>query len=494
MSSTKSRIKSLAGDTMIYGSFTIIGRFLTFLLTPLYTNYLSKQEFGDITNIFALIAIINVVFSFGMEPAFMRFFKSDNFENNKKVFTHSYFSIVGLAATTIVILLVFGDFFSPMVTDLPDRNYIFLMALLISLFDAMVMVPYALLRMTRRAKRFAYTRFFLIIIAVTLNIVLVVVFKTGAKGVLISQVITNLIGVFIFLPEIFKYFSWKIDLKLFKEMMLFGFPTVPASLSAILLQVVDRPILKSLVSVNEFANYSLGFRLGITMMLTVAVFEYAWKPFYLNHREDKDAKELFAKVLNYFTLAAGFVFMITVCYMDIIARMPFVGGRFVNPAYYEGMFIIPIILFGYFFNGIYANLAAGFHIEKQTKYLPISIGIAAVSKIILNYTLVPVFGYQGAAWATLFSYVIAAGVIYYFLQRIYPIKYNWIAVGKVMAITAAFYWINTLVPSNLTIMMKFFFKTLIMIAYCGGLVAFKIISINDITRIKTMFSRNKKLS
>jgi O-antigen/teichoic acid export membrane protein len=487
----QSRIKSLAGDTMIYGSFTIIGRFLTFLLTPLYTNYLTQLEFGDITYIFSLIAIINVIFSFGMEPAFMRFFKPDDYEHNKKVFTLSYFSIIGLASIIISILLIFSDFFSAYITDLPDRNTIFLYSALIPLLDAMMMVPYALLRMTRRAKRFAYTRFILIIIAVALNILFVVIFRFGAKGVLLAQIITNAIGVSLFIPEILRYFSIKFDKILFKEMFLFGLPTVPAGLSSILLQVVDRPILKNMVSVHDFANYSFGLRLGITMMLMVAVFEYAWKPFYLSRREDIDAKDLFAKVLTYFTVCAGFVFLFTVGFIDIIGQLPFIGGRFINPQYTDGMSIIPIILFAFYFNGVYANFAAGFHIEKKTKYLPISIGIAAVSKIVLNFVLVPIFGYHGAAWASLLAYLIAAFSIYIFLQKIYPIKYDWINLIKLIILTSILFYLINLIPGDISIYLKLLLKLSIIILYFMGLFLIKIFSLEEIIKIKNIFKRNR---
>ena len=427
----KSRIKSLASDTMIYGVFTIVGRFVTFLLTPLYTNYLSVKEVGDITYLFSIIAFLNILYSFGMDSAYFRFYKEGDDENNRKVFSHSYTGIAVLGFWISGLIIIFSKPISFSITDNSAGSMLIILAVSIPFLDSLMTIPYSLLRMRRNARKFSTIRFVLILISVALNVLFIVIFKFGAKGALAAQVIANIIGVFLFFPEIFRNYIFKFDKLLYKSMLKFGLPTVPAMLSGMVLQVADRPILKALTTSQEVGMYSVNYRLGIPMMLLVAVFEYAWKPFYLSHYKDEDAKVLFARILSYFTVICGVFFLGTSLYMEFIVRMPFVGGRFINPVYWSGMGIIPLILGGYYFNGMFNNFAAGFHIEKKTKYLPYAVGIGAIANIAINFIAIPIFGYWGAAWATFLSYFISAVVIYVFSMRVYPIQYEWFRLIKI---------------------------------------------------------------
>jgi len=214
------------------------------------------------------------------------------------------------------------------------------------------------------------------------------------------------------LPELVKYMRFKFDRTLLMEMLRFGLPTLPASLSAIVLQIADRPILKAMTNSSEVAMYTVNYRLGIPMMLLVSIFEYAWKPFYLTHYEDEEHERLFSRVLTYFTLFSGIFFLLVGFFMEFLVRMPFIGGKFINPEYWSGMGIIPIILGGYYFNGMFTNFSAGFHIKKKTEYLPLTIGLAAIVNVVMNIVLIPYYGIYGAAWATFVAYLVSAIAAY----------------------------------------------------------------------------------
>jgi O-antigen/teichoic acid export membrane protein len=214
-------------------------------------------------------------------------------------------------------------------------------------------------------------------------------------------------------------------------MLAFGLPTVPSNFSSIMVQVADRPIMLMLTSASVVGMYQTNFRLAIPMMMFVTVFEYAWKPFYLNHRDEPGAKDLFARVFTVFTAVCGAIFLITTFFIEYVVRMPFIGGRFINPEYWDGMTIIPIVMIAYFFNGVFINMAAGLHIQKRTGFFPIATGIAAVISVAATWVLVPIYGLEGAAWAKVVAYLVSAVILYVFVQRIYPMKYEW---GKVLAI------------------------------------------------------------
>jgi O-antigen/teichoic acid export membrane protein len=434
-----SKLKTLASDTAIYGTFTIIGRFLTFLLTPLYTNYLLVPEVGDVSYLFSLIAFINIFYTFGMESSFMRFYKAGDYEANCKAFTLSYLTIASVSALLSLTVFIFADQIAATLPDLRGGATLIRYASLIPFLEAIVKVPLGLLRMVRNAKRFSYTRVYVILLAVALNVLFVAIIPMGAKGVIIAQVLANLFGVILYLPELVKYMRFKFDRTLLMEMLRFGLPTLPASLSAIVLQIADRPILKAMTNSSEVAMYTVNYRLGIPMMLLVSIFEYAWKPFYLTHYEDEEHERLFSRVLTYFTLFSGIFFLLVGFFMEFLVRMPFIGGKFINPEYWSGMGIIPIILGGYYFNGMFTNFSAGFHIKKKTEYLPLTIGLAAIVNVVMNIVLIPYYGIYGAAWATFVAYLVSAIAAFLYTLKIYPLKYEWKRVFLIIASTMIVY-------------------------------------------------------
>jgi len=484
-----SRLRTLASETMIYGGFTIIGRFITFLLTPIYTNFLTMEEVGDINWMFVCIAFLNIVYCFGMEGAFFRFYKKGEFEHNKIVFTHAYFLILGISLVISLLTFIFAEEIAPVMTDLDYGVTLIRISALIPLLDSMMTIPYALLRISNRPKRFAVTRFIVIVVAVMLNLLFIVVLRWNAEGVFLSTLLANIVGVASFIPEISKYIRFKFNGSMLKEMLAFGIPTIPASLSAMILQMADRPILKYMTDTSTLGLYQVNHKLGIPMMLMVAVFDYAYKPFYLTHFDDEDARPLFARIMTYFTLVCALIFLITGFYMDFLIRMPFIGGQFINPKYWNGLGILPIVLGGYFFNGIYNNLAAGFYITKTTKFLPIAVAIAAVINIVMNIFLIPYMSYWASAWAMLISYVIAAVILYFHAQRVYPIAFEWKRLSMLFLITLGVYFIGFHVSNEFSLIWSFIIRTGFFALLIILLKQFGFFTAEEILRMKRFFSK-----
>jgi O-antigen/teichoic acid export membrane protein len=441
------KLRSLASDTVVYGISTILGRFLTFLLTPLYTNYVTKAELGETAYLYSLIAFVNVVYSCGFDSAFFKFFKSsekgvDVGTHNRSVFAHA---LMGIAVVSTTVTLFICAFPSRIASGLGLESVgtMVVYAGLIAFFDALVLVPFAALRMESRSKRFAVLKFAVIVLNVVANLVLVVKLHLGIRGIFLAGLLSSFVGVLLLLPEFRRYILMgKIvfDSSLFREMWRFGLPTVPAAFSAMMLQVADRPILKLFVDNAAIGVYQANYRLGIPMMLAVTVFEYAWKPFYLREtsrsrsssaspsavrKQRRAIHAMLARVLTYFTVVCGVVFLSGSLLIEYVVRMPFLGGRFVNPAYWSGLSIIPIILGAYYFNGLYVNFAASVYIRKRTGYLPAITGTAALANVALNFLLIPYYGIWGAAWATLGAYMLSAVLMYRLTRRIYPLRYEW---------------------------------------------------------------------
>ena len=454
-------ISSLASDTVVYGVSTVLSRFLTFLLTPLFTNYLTKHEVGEVSGIYAMIAFVNIVYSLGMEPAFMRFWEKGNDENNARVFSVSFWTVALLGVVVTGLTMVFaGPIASSSVLQLGEGGARYIMlAACIPLLDALVLIPFARLRMLQRPRDFALLRLLSVVVTFAFTILFVAHYHWRIEGALLGGIIGSFATLLAFIPSTLASLrpsspsrpsgpsspsrpssSWK---PLLKSMLSFGLPTVPSNFSSIMVQVADRPIMLMLTSASVVGMYQTNFRLAIPMMMFVTVFEYAWKPFYLNHRDEPGAKELFARVFTVFTAVCGGIFLITSFFIEYIVRMPFIGGRFINPEYWHGMTIIPIVMVAYFFNGVFINMAAGLHIQKRTGFFPLATGIAALVSVGATWLLVPSYGIIGAAWAKVVAYLISAIMLYIFAQRVYPMKYEWGKVGSLIGLAALTYWIGT---------------------------------------------------
>lgn len=485
----QSKIRALASDTLVYGVSTVMGRFMTFMLVPLYTNYMSKSEIGAIAGLYAMIALVNIAYSMGMEAAFMRFWDKTSLERTKRVFTVAYVSVAGLGLIMSGLTVLFAESIATNQFLRFDASQARLIAIAaaIPLFDAFVLIPFANLRMHRHAKRFALLRLLTIVVNVGLNIFFVLQLRMGMEGVIWAGVISSGVTVLAFIPDIMRLLTRVFDKALFREMLRFGLPTVPSSFSSIMVAVADRPIMLMLTTQAVVGVYQTNFRLAIPMMLFVQVFEYAWRPFYLQHRDDPDAKQTFARVLTLFTVACGVVFLLTSLFMPYIVQAPFIGGRFINPDYWYGLVIVPIVLVAYFFNGIAINLAAGFNIMKSTLRLPIATGIAAIVNVAATFALVPELGMSGAAWAKVAAYLASVIVLLVLLPKVFPMKYDWRRIATIMLCVAAVYVGVLALPNDDGIQIAA--RILAIPVFCALLLATRTIGVSTLMTLRGLIKR-----
>lgn len=443
-----SKIARLASDTVIYGVSTVLSRFLTFLLTPLLTNYLTQSEIGEIAAIYAMIAFVGIVYSLGMEPAFTRFWEPRNDEANAHVFRTAFRSVALLSVAFTLLTIGLAEFIaaSPMLGLGPDGAHLVRIASLMPLLDGLVLIPFSRLRMQQRPRDFAALRLLSVVVTFAFTILFVVAFQWRIEGALWAGVIGSLVTFLVFVPGIIRTRPpGEAPEGLFGQMLRFGLPTVPSNFSSIMVQVADRPIMLMLTSTSVVGLYQTNFRLAIPMMMFVTVFEYAWKPFYLTHRTDPDAKQTFARVFTVFTAVCGAIFLLTSLFIGSVVKLPFIGGRFVNPQYWVGLDIVPVIMFAYFFNGVFINMAAGLNIEKRTGFFPLATGAAALVSVVATWLLVPPFGIMGAAWAKVLAYLVSAVLLYIVSQRVYPMTYEWSKVLGIVGLTSVLYTVATMV-------------------------------------------------
>lgn len=476
------KIKSLSKQTLIYGTSTIIGRFLNFILVPFYTNVFPPSEYGVVAVVFAYIAFLNIVYSFGFEAGYFRFASAKEVGDEKQNFTHPFIFITANSFVISGLILVFHSSIAALI-GVKDESIIIYSAFIL-FFDALALIPFAYLRLKNKAKIFASIKLVNILVNVALNLILILVFKLGLEAVFISNLAASLVTLLLLLPNILKNISFTYHKQLFNELWKFSIPYLPAALASMVVQTLNIIILRYLVDVKTVGIYNANYKLGIFMMLIVSMFEYAWRPFFLNNAKDPNAKALFAKILTLFTGGASVVLiMLTFTIQDIIKiPLPF-KGYIIGPGYWSGVVIVPIVLFAYLFLGIYTNLIAGVYIEKKTKYLPLITGLGAVLNIASAFLLIPIWGITGGAVSTLISYVAMAVYMYIVSQKFYPVKYEINKLALILLIDIAALAVFFYTFGGLDTVYRIIFAVVL----SGG-----IISIAQLYKVKKLLKSNSK--
>jgi O-antigen/teichoic acid export membrane protein len=484
------KIKELFKDTAVYGISTIIGRFLAFILVPFYTHYLSEADFGIYSNIYAYIAFFNIIYIYGMDAAFLKYSSLAESTKKKIVFSTAYLFVLVTSLILSGIILIFKTPFV-FLMQVPDKyNYLILYVVLILLFDTLALVPFANLRLHRKAGKFVFIKMSFIILNIALILVFIIKFKYGIQAIFLSNLLASLITLLMLLPEIFKNLQFTIDKEELKKMLKFGLPYLPASISATIVQVIDRPILTAMTNDATVGIYTANYKLGIFMMLFVNMFQYAWQPFFLLNAKEKDAKEIFAKILTLFVLVASVIWVFVTLFVDDFAKLKIgANSSIIAEPFWSGLSIVPIILLAYVFHGMYVNFNAGIYIEEKTKYLPYVTLLGAVINVLANILLIPYYSLMGAAYATLFSYLSMCVSLFFVSQKFYKVNYE---IGKVLRIIG-------LIVITLVVYYYFYYNNLlflinklsILILFFVMLFVLKVINKSDLLVAKRLILRRR---
>lgn len=480
------KIKSLGADTAIYGISTVVGRFLTFLLTPFYTNVLLPGELGVAATVYAYLAFLNVVYGYGMEAAFMRYTASKEIGSKQQNFSIPFLSVAATSLLFTLVILWQRDSLAVLGGVSMRNSSIITYSGWILLLDALAIIPFASLRMERKARMFAALKLFNIIATVSLTLVFLFHFRWGVEGIFLANVIASAGTLLLLIPTIAGNFTFKWDATLYKSLLRFSLPTVPAYIATIMIQVIDRPILQSLTDEATVGIYQASYRLGIFMMLIVSMFDFAWRPFFLSNANEPNAKQIFARVLTYFILfTTGFFLVISFFINDIVTLPIYHGKSIINPLYWGGLNIVPVVLLAYIFLGISNNLVAGIYIKKETKKLPLITFVGAAVNIGANYLLIPYMGIMGAAIATLLSYAIMAVVLYFIVRKIYPVEYEWERIAKISIASAVVFLLYHFVKlDSFELLWKFGLLAL----FAALMYGMKFFDASEISRLTRLFS------
>ena len=420
------KMKTLAGETALYGLGSIIPRTLNFFLVVLHTRIFLPADYGIYINLYAWVAFLNVIYLFGMETAYFRFATKEG-ADEEKVFrvTQTFVIVISLLLSVLIII-----FSGPIAEKFKLPNHTdFIMWLGILMFvDASVSIPFARLRLQKKAGKFAAAKLVNVAIQVGLNLYfLLFAFdpSVGIGYILLANLIANLFYLLFFSRTLINWRpAW--DRQLFISMFPYAYPVMLTGLAGMTNEMFSRITLERWLPENFYpgksSEYALGvfgacFRFSVIMSLAVQAFRFAAEPFFFSNANNKNSPALFAKAHHYFTIVCCFILLSVVVNLDILKYL-------LDETYWEGLGIVPILLVGYMFLGMYYNFSVWFKLTDKTYYGTLITAGGALLTIVLNFLLIPVFGYMGSSWATLLCYFAMAMTCYGLGQKYFPIPYR----------------------------------------------------------------------
>ncbi len=419
---------------MVYGLSSIIGRFLYFLLVPLYTRvFTDSGEYGVSNWFYALAAFLGVIYMYGMESAYFRFVNSE--DDKDKVYSTAAIAVITTAFLLSATIIIFAPQLAH-ISKNDGRNMYFILFALILFSDTCAKIPFARLRQQNKAWRFASLNLISIGVNLGLNLVFYLVVPFLVKHALAAPLnegppsiiwmfIANLMGsvvlIPLMLPEWRDIFKGAFDSELFKRMLRYAYPIMFMGFAGMINETIDRILLKQLVTDQKFAEeqigiYAANYKLSIIITLFIQAFRFAAEPFFFAQSKKEDAPATYAKVMRYFMLVCSTIFVGVMLYLDIIKY-------FIGKSYHSGLDVVPILLMANVFLGAYYNLSVWFKLTDKTLLgAYVSIG-GAIITMVLNFLWIPTYGYIGCAWATLICYFSMAAASYFLGQKHYFIPY-----------------------------------------------------------------------
>lgn len=473
-------IKSLVKDTAVYGMSSIIGRFLNYLLVPLYTHVFpaSGGGYGVVTNLYAYVALILVILTFGMETTFFRFANKDE-ENPHCVFSTSIFMVSALSALFLALVFGFIDPISEALNYTEHKEYILMLAVVVAL-DAFQAIPFSYLRYKKKAIKFASLKMFYIFLNVGLNLVYFVwLGKTDVFYVFSLNLVCTGLITFFFIPEFahehvaarvyckengvpFKI----VDFALLRRMFKYSWPILVLGIAGILNQTADKMIFPLVYDGGaDAAKEQLGIyggcvKIAMIMALITQAFRYAYEPIVFAKSKDGDKKEYYSVAMKYFLIFTLLAYLCVVAYMPILEII--LGGD-----YREGLKVVPIVMAAEIMMGVYFNLSFWYKLIDKTIWGAWFSAAGCIVLLAVNYFFIPEYSYMACAWGGVAGYGTAMLLSYFIGQKKYPIDYK---VGRLLfyvAVTAVLYAVMHFVTESMGDIPRMAINTVLILIYVG---------------------------
>lgn len=435
-------MKSLAKDTAIYGMSSIIGRFLNYLLVPLYTAKISAASggYGVITNMYAYTALLLVILTFGMETTFFRFVNKEG-EDAHKVYTTVLCMVGCTSLLFIALVMAFIHPLSSLMGYADHPAYVWTMFVTVAI-DAFQCIPFAYLRYKKRPMKFAAFKLLFILLNILLNVLYYVVLGGTEVGYAfyINLVCTASIT-FCFYKELKEGFmgdfaTWSETKRLIGKMLRYSWPILVLGIAGILNQTADKILFPYIYKGNDshtqLGIYGAASKIAMIMAMITQAFRYAYEPFVFGKAKDKDSRDTYAAAMKYFLIFTLLAFLVVMGYIDVLRHI-------IGRDYWDGLRVVPIVMAAEILMGVYFNLSFWYKLIDRTIWGAWFSGIGCVVLIAVNVIFVPQYGYMACAWAGFAGYGTAMILSYFVGQKYYPINYPLKNIGVYVAITLLFF-------------------------------------------------------
>ena len=476
-------LKSLAKDTAIYGMSSILGRFLNYLLVPLYTSNISAASggYGIITNLYAYTALLLVILTYGMETTFFRYANKTN-EDPQKVYSSTLIMVGFTSLLFIVLVSIFLQPISGVMGYSDHSSYVWVMAATVSI-DAFQCIPFAYLRYKKRPIKFAALKLLFIAFNIALNLLYFVVLpdlyksypdiiqhiynpETGVGYAFYINLVCTASITFFFYKEL-TGFKYTFDKELAKRMLSYSWPILILGIAGILNQTADFilfPYLyKGSQAHQQLGIYGAASKIAMIMAMITQAFRYAYEPFVFGKGNDKDNRETYAVAMKYFIIFTLLAFLVVMGYINILRHI-------IGRDYWEGLKVVPIVMAGTIMMGVYFNLSFWYKLIDKTIWGAYFSGIGCFVLILINIIFVPQYGYMACAWAGLIGYATAMTLSYFVGQKKYPINYPLKSIGIYVLMTVIFFIAITYSNEYLPKIYALTVNTLIIFAFVAHII------------------------
>lgn len=460
-------LKSLAKETAIYGVSSIVGRFLNYLLVPVYTIALpaSSGGYGVVTNIYAWVALMLVLLTCGMETGFFRFANKGQ-DDPMRVYSTTLLSVSIGSLVFVALGLLFLEPIAGWLEYGEHPWYIGMMMIVVAM-DAIQSIPFAYLRYKKRPIKFAALKLLFIFLNIALNLFYYVILEGNDVGYafLFNLVCTSVVMVCM-IPEL-RGFTYVLDKELLKRMLRYSLPLVILGVAGILNQVADKIIFPFVYPDEAEATIQLGIygaasKIAMIMAMFTQAFRFAYEPFVFGKSKEKDSREMYAQAMKFFIIFTLLAFLAVMFYLDILRH---VIGR----DYWDGLRVVPIVMAAEIFMGIYFNLSFWYKLIDETRWGAYFSLTGCTILILMNIFLIPKYGYIACAWAGFTGYGVAMLLSYFVGQKKYPIQYDLKAIGMYVLLAVVLYVAAEYVPID-NIYLRMAYRTVLLLLFIAYVV------------------------
>lgn len=443
----------------------ILGRFISYLLTPILLYSFHAGDFGDISVLFASAAFLNIIFTYGMETSYFRF---NQIEDERKVFNTALSSLLVTTLILCLILTFQAQLLADMMQQHEHPDFVIWVIAIVAL-DTLSVLPFSKLRHAGRPRKFAMIKLANILINVGLAAFFLLICKPAQEAgtgsffgglydpaigigyVFISQLLASIITLGLLFRE-WKDFKPTFDKKLLTELMIYSLPLVVVGFGGMINETIDRFMVlfrfSGTVQEARAANgiYSANYKLAILIVIFIQTFRMGAEPFFFKNASNENAKSTYARIMNLFVIACCFCYLGVVLYLDIWKYFMSVQK---HPEYLQGLVVVPILMLSKIFLGIYYNLSIWYKLTNKNSTGAVITIVGALITLLVNYLLIPSLGFLACAWATVACYGTMMLMSYFLGQKHYPIPYEWKKVLGYIGVSVGLYILHALIRANI---------------------------------------------